>query len=558
MMGVKVNMREVHHMKDAIQEELNRTNGDLDTLKEKMSALINTEQFKGATATNIKRYTQTFHFQSIVKVKDTNKNYIDDMDKSIDKFSNQVDNDASAILHEDEIKKYKDDISEKIKSMDESIEYANAWIDSVNTLTTAQKIQKEDLNTSKKTFTDYVNKTIEKLVDFDTSNSIDGDITNNAITELKGLTTYVKNDLPNNRATIASTSGKIESAIIRHRTNEELERWQRFLEKGSDHMNAFPPKTKKGLNALKQAGREMLALKAIGDGSVYRGFKKYMNCKDVNQLIDNMSPKQLKNMVLFMHTDADNVNLKNLLKSSGEFVKNNPFKKGNLVNWMKNVQNLDSKTSALLKEELKDKNFQYKFGDAKKFFDTAEMKKAASTEFKNTFSSQNFRDNILKKENFKSRTAATKNIKNYVDEGLKTLKGDFASKNVIGKLKHSMKVGGKVLKPLAVVSAITDNLDEKSTKEKLVGMGVDLGAIGASAAAGAAIGTAIPIPVVGTLLGATVGIGVGYLLDKKLPGADKSLTELAKSSINKGLDVGANAVKSGWNNVTSGFKTIFN
>lgn len=557
MMGVKVNMREVHHMKDAIQEELNRTNGDLDTLKEKMSALINTEQFKGATATNIKRYTQTFHFQSIVKVKDTNKNYMDDMNKSIDKFSNQVDNDTSAILHEDEIKKYKDDISEKIKSMDESIEYANAWIDSVNTLTTAQKIQKEDLNTSKKTFTDYVNKTIEKLVDFDTNNSIDGDITNNAITELKGLTTYVKNDLPNNRATIASTSGKIESAIIRHRTNEELERWQRFLEKGSDHMNAFPPKTKKGLNALKQAGREMLALKAIGDGSVYRGFKKYMNCKDVNQLIDNMSPKQLKNMALFMHTDADNVNLKNLLKSSGEFVKNNPFKKGNLVNWMKNVQNLDSKTSALLKEELKDKNFQYKFGDAKKFFDTAEMKKAASTEFKNTFSSQNFRDNILKKENFKSRTAATKNIKNYVDEGLKTLKGDFASKNVIGKLKHSMKVGGKVLKPLAVVSAITDNLDEKSTKEKLVGMGVDLGAIGASAAAGAAIGTAFPIPVVGTLAGAAAGIGVGLLLDAKIPGANKSVTDLAKEGINKGIDKGFDTFKSGMSLAGNGLKSIF-
>lgn len=71
------------------------------------------------------------------------------------------------------------------------------------------------------------------------------------------------------------------------------------------------------------------------------------------------------------------------------------------------------------------------------------MKKAASTEFKNTFSSQNFRNNILKNENFKSRTAATKNLKNYVDEGLKTLKGDFTSKNVIGKLKHSMKLGGK-------------------------------------------------------------------------------------------------------------------
>ncbi|MDT0693157.1 T7SS effector LXG polymorphic toxin [Staphylococcus chromogenes] len=556
-MGVKVNMREVHHMKDAIQEELNRTNGDLDTLKEKMSALINTEQFKGATATNIKRYTQTFHFQSIVKVKDTNKNYIDDMDKSIDKFSNQVDNDASAILHEDEIKKYKDDISEKIKSMDESIEYANAWIDSVNTLTTAQKIQKEDLNTSKKTFTDYVNKTIEKLVDFDTNNSIDGDITNNAIIELKGLTTYVKNDLPANRSTISGTSGKIESAIIRHQTSEELKRWQKFLEKCSDEMNAFPPKTKKGLNAFRQAGREMLALKAIGNGDIRAGYNKFMSTRNVNELIDNTSPKQLKNMALYMHTDIDNVNLKNLLKSSGEFVKNNPFKKGNLVDWMKNVQNLDSKTSALLKEELKDKNFQYKFGDSKQFFDKAEMKKAASTEFKNTFSSQNFRDNILKKENFKSRTAATKNLKNYVDEGLKTLKGDFTSKNVIGKLKHSMKLGGKVLKPLALVSAITDNLDEKSAKEMLVGMGVDLGAIGASAAAGAAVGTAFPLPVVGTLAGAAAGIGVGLLLEAKLPGVNKSVTDLAKEGINKGIDKGVDMFKSGMSSVGNGLKSIF-
>lgn len=557
-MGVKVNMNEVQNMKNAIKSELDKTNGDVDTLKESMASLINTDQFKGATASSVKSYTKTFHYQSINKIKNTNKDYVADMDKSISKFSNQVDNDEAAILHEDKIKTYKDDISKKVKSMKETIEYVNNWIDTVNTLTTAQKVKNEDLTSKATTFKDHVDDTIDKLVNFDAVNSTDGDLTNNLITELKGLTTYVKNDLPANRSSISGTSGKIESAIIRHQTSEELKRWQKFLEKCSDEMNAFPPKTKKGLNALKQAGREMLALKAIGNGDILAGYNKFMSTRNVNELIDNMSPKQLKNMALYMHTDIDNVNLKNLLKSSGEFVKNNPFKKGNLVDWMKNVQNLDSKTSALLKEELKDKNFQYKFGDSKQFFDKAEMKKAASTEFKNTFSSQNFRDNILKKENFKSRTAATKNLKNYVDEGLKTLKGDFTSKNVIGKLKHSMKLGGEVLKPLALVSAITDNLDEKSTKEMLVGMGVDLGAIGASAAAGAAVGTAIPIPVVGTLLGAAAGIGVGYLLDSKLPGMDKSLTDVAKSSINKGLDAGANVVKSGWNNVTSGFKTIFN
>ncbi|MCO4331815.1 T7SS effector LXG polymorphic toxin [Staphylococcus hyicus] len=556
-MGVKVNMNEVQNMKNAIKSELDKTNGDVDTLKESMSSLINTDQFKGATASSVKSYTKTFHYQSINKIKNTNKDYVADMDKSISKFSNQVDNDEAAILHEDKIKTYKDDISKKVKSMKETIEYVNNWIDTVNTLTTAQKVKNEDLTSKATTFKDHVDETIDKLVNFDAVNSTDGDLTNNSITELKGLTTYVKNDLPANRSTIASTSGKIESAIIRHQTSEELKRWQKFLEKCSDEMNAFPPKTKKGLNALKQAGREMLALKAIGNGDIRAGYNKFMSTRNVNELIDNMSPKQLKNMALYMHTNVDNVNLKNLLKNSGEFVKKNPFKKGNLVDWMKKVQNLDSKTSALLKEELKDKNFQYKFGDSKQFFDKAEMKKAASTEFKNTFSSQNFRDNILKKENFKSRTAATKNLKNYVDEGLKTLKGDFTSKNVIGKLKHSMKLGGKVLKPLALVSAITDNLDEKSAKEMLVGMGVDLGAIGASAAAGAAIGTAIPIPVVGTLAGAAAGIGVGLLLDSKLPGTNKSVTDFAKEGINKGIDKGVDMFKSGMSSVGNGLKSIF-
>ncbi|WP_415409829.1 T7SS effector LXG polymorphic toxin [Staphylococcus agnetis] len=556
-MGVKVNMNEVQNMKNAIKSELDKTNGDVDTLKESMSSLINTDQFKGATASSVKSYTRTFHYQSINKIKNTNKDYVADMDKSISKFSNQVDNDEAAILHEDKIKTYKDDISKKVKSMKETIEYVNNWIGTVDTLTTAQKVKNDDLTSTATTFKDHVDETIDKLVNFDAVNSTDGDLTNNSITELKGLTTYVKNDLPANRSSISGTSGKIESAIIRHQTSEELKRWQKFLEKCSDEMNAFPPKTKKGLNALKQAGREMLALKAIGNGDIRAGYNKFMSTRNVNELIDNMSPKQLKNMALYMHTDIDNVNLKNLLKSSGEFVKNNPFKKGNLVDWMKNVQNLDSKTSALLKEELKDKNFQYKFGDSKQFFDKAEMKKAASTEFKNTFSSQNFRDNILKKENFKSRTAATKNLKNYVDEGLKTLKGDFTSKNVIGKLKHSMKLGGKVLKPLALVSAITDNLDEKSAKEMLVGMGVDLGAIGASAAAGAAIGTAIPIPVVGTLAGAAAGIGVGLLLDSKLPGTNKSVTDFAKEGINKGIDKGVDMFKSGMSSVGNGLKSIF-
>ena len=48
-------------------------------------------------------------------------------------------------------------------------------------------------------------------------------------------------------------------------------------------------------------------------------------------------------------------------------MRNNPFKKGNLVNWLSKVQNYDSMNAKVLRESIKNKNFKYQFGDAKKF-----------------------------------------------------------------------------------------------------------------------------------------------------------------------------------------------
>lgn len=185
------------------------------------------------------------------------------------------------------------------------------------------------------------------------------------------------------------------------------------------------------------------------------------------------------------------------------------------------------------------------------------MKKAAVTEFKNTFVPQNIRETFFKKENLTSKTALKKNMSKFWNEdikgGIKEFKLDFANKNIIGKLGKMLKLGGKALKPLAFVTAITDNIGKKSLQEQLVGMGVDLGAIGASAADGAAVGTAIPLPVVGTLVGALAGTAAGILLDSKIAGMSKSLTEHAKDGINSGI----NKVKSGFGKITSGFKSVF-
>ncbi|HDD0553733.1 TPA: transposase [Staphylococcus aureus] len=559
-MGYKVDMSEVHNMQKSIDSSLSAINTKVSTLNSSINNLINTEGFEGQAASSVKNYSKTFHLQSIKKIETINKDFKSDIAKSIRKFQSEVDNNASAILDEDEIKKYKKDIDDALKDVFKSSKDANGAISDVSDLTTAKKIKTENLANKMADFNKDIDQTVERLTNFDANNSIDGDKTDNLITELSGVNSYVKNMKPN-RARISSTSGKIEGAIARHKTREELVKWQTYMETLSDNLYKMPGLSKTASDAILQAGREYYAIKAVGNGSALRGYQEYLKTRDINKLMNKMSKAQLQKLTLVFNTNKDNFKIKNAVKMGSEFARNNPFKKGNLVNWMTKVQGYESASAQILKKGLQDKNFKYTFGDAKKFFDTAEMKKAAVTEFKNTFVPQNIRETFFKKENLTSKTALKKNMSKFWNEdikgGIKEFKLDFANKNIIGKLGKMLKLGGKVLKPLAFITAITDNIDKKSKQERYVGMGVDLAAIGASAAAGAAagaaIGSAVPLPVVGTLVGALAGTVAGIGLNYKIPYLNKSATELAKDGINSGI----NKVKSGFGKVTSGFKTVF-
>ncbi|HCV9035365.1 T7SS effector LXG polymorphic toxin [Staphylococcus aureus] len=559
-MGYKVDMSEVHNMQKSIDSSLSAINTKVSTLNSSINNLINTEGFEGQAASSVKNYSKTFHLQSIKKIETINKDFKSDIAKSIRKFQSEVDNNASAILDEDEIKKYKKDIDDALKDVFKSSKDANGAISDVSDLTTAKKIKTENLANKMADFNKDIDQTVERLTNFDANNSIDGDKTDNLITELSGVNSYVKNMKPN-RARISSTSGKIESAIARHKTHEELVKWQTYMETLSDNLYKMPGLSKTASDAILQAGREYYAIKAVGNGSALRGYQEYLKTRDINKLMNKMSKAQLQKLTLVFNTNKDNFKIKNAVKMASEFARNNPFKKGNLVNWMTKVQGYESASAQILKKGLQDRNFKYTFGDAKKFFDTAEMKKAAVTEFKNTFVPQNIRETFFKKENLTSKTALKKNMIKFWNEdikgGIKEFKLDFANKNIIGKLGKMLKLGGKVLKPLAFITAITDNIDKKSKQERYVGMGVDLAAIGASAAAGAAagaaIGSAVPLPVVGTLVGALAGTVAGIGLNYEIPYLNKSATELAKDGINSGI----NKVKSGFGKVTSGFKTVF-
>ncbi|MCU5745669.1 T7SS effector LXG polymorphic toxin [Staphylococcus sp. SQ8-PEA] len=558
-MGLKVDMSEVRNLKKSISNSLDSVNEKVNSLSSSMSNLVNAEGFEGEAATSVKTYTNTFHIKTIDKIEKINERFKSDMSKSIEKFQSEVDNNESAILVEDQIKEYKTDIEDAIKEVYRSASKANEAIAKVSELTTATEIKKDNLFNKMGEFNKHIDKTIEKLTSFDSNNSIDGDRTDNLITELSGLSSYVKGLSPN-RARIKSTSSKIENAIIRHKTSEKLIKWQKLMESTSDKLYSVPGLSKKNYDLILTAGREYFALKAIGGGSARKGFSKYMNIRDMDKLINNLDKKTLSKMATIFNTDRGNIKIKNVIKNAGEFVKSNPFEKGNLVNWMTKVQEYDSKSAELLKQIVKDKNFQYQFGDAKKFFDEAEVKKAAKTEFKNTFVKQSFRETILKKENFQSATAFQKNIKKYwnddIKQGVKEFGKGFKNKNILGKSGMLLNGGGKIFKPIAFVSAFTDNLNKDSKQEQLVSLGVDLSIASGSIAAGTAIGTAIPIPVVGPILGAIAGGFVGMAADFKI--GDKAIKDHVKDGINSGLNKTKDAFSNGWGQVASGFKSVFN
>ncbi|RIN09461.1 hypothetical protein BU086_11550 [Staphylococcus warneri] len=95
-----------------------------------------------------------------------------------------------------------------------------------------------------------------------------------------------------------------------------------------------------------------------------------------------------------------------------------------------------------------------------------------------------------------------------------------------------MKYGGKALGPIGAVLAVGSNFaSEKSLQKKIVGSGVDLGAMAATTGTATAVGASIGGP-----LGAGVGLGVGLiassLSEAKIFGG-KSATDIAKDKANE-------------------------
>ncbi|PUZ30733.1 T7SS effector LXG polymorphic toxin, partial [Staphylococcus arlettae] len=140
-MGIKVDMSEVHNLKENISDSLNSVDEKIGTLSNSMSKLVGAEGFEGKAASSVKNYTNTFHTKTIDKIEKINERFRSDITKSIEKFQSEVDNNDSAILVESKIKEYKADINNALKSVYKSTNKARIAISNVSDLTTAKEIK---------------------------------------------------------------------------------------------------------------------------------------------------------------------------------------------------------------------------------------------------------------------------------------------------------------------------------------------------------------------------------------------------------------------------------
>lgn len=558
-MGLKVDMTEVNELKKSIESALNGLDKKIDTLKNSCETMIATDGFKGKTATSVKSYTKTFHFKNIELIKTINRDYKDDVAKTIEKFNNQVDSSNSAILVENDIKTYKEDIEKSIDKMDDEKEKIDKAVSSVSDITTAKQINSDQLNNAKQSFTKQIDNTIEKLNNFNSNNAIDGDLTENKITQLAGVISAVKN-MPANRAKVSGTSAKVKAEYVKHATPEEIENLQKFLSGNSDLLYSGSKVNAKNIKKMEVAMREYMAVKAIGDGSFKNGYKMVKG-KNINQVINNMDKRKLRKVSGILHSSIDDIKFKDAMKSVQFLAKNNPFEKGNFQKALKQSKNVNSGTVALLRKNLKDNNFKFTPKGGEFIFSGKSIQNLNAQEkerylkrtakYMGQSARQALYESMVPQSVRNYIKGDTKNIFKFINEELKGGIKQFKDTGILGKLKRLSGIGGKILKPLGAILAIQNNMKKKSTQEKIVGSGVDLAALGASAAAGAAVGSFVPIPFVGTILGMGAGVLVGAVFNAKYK--DKKIIDHYKDNANEFV---SNARK-GFGNLSKGFKSVF-
>ncbi|MFW3590180.1 T7SS effector LXG polymorphic toxin [Staphylococcus caprae] len=523
-MGNKVKMAEVHSLQKAVNSSLNNLSNDTKTLENNLNQLKSDDNFKGETASSINAYNDSFHIETIHRIGKIKDEFESKFKSAINAFHSDVDNNHSAILDEDGMYDYRDDLKNSISNIEQSKNKLNSTIKSVQDITEAKVISSNSVKEKGDDLTKFIENTIDDFKDFQAKHDMDDAELLDMIAPVATMTSKVK-DMPSNRSTIPNNAGRIANLYTFHSKDNQFIQMKKELDK---YRNAVygGEKGAKVTKTILEIKNHILAAYIAGDGNFEVGNKILASGK-----IGQLGSKKLKLINATLNTNMENIQGKRLLKASKFLLNKKGMKMSDkFANAIKMTQNFD------------DTEFKSIQKAVEKYTNKNPLRSGAKAGLDKIF-------DPTVREAFKNRTS----IKNFTLDKFK----EFKSLNKLGQGLKLLKYGSKALGPIGIGAIIASNaMSNKSKQRKIVDTTVDLGAMGASAATGLAVGTAIGGPV-GAIIGGAVGLTTGFLMDYKIGG--KSLTDVTKEKANQTVNriKNSRALENAKNSFGNSLRSVF-
>ncbi|OHO71469.1 hypothetical protein HMPREF2580_09125 [Staphylococcus sp. HMSC036D05] len=517
-MGNKVKMAEVHSLQKAVNSSLNNLSNDTKTLENNLNNLKSDDNFKGETASSISAYNDSFHIETIHRIGKIKNEFESKFKSAINAFHSDVDNNHSAILDEDGMYDYRDDLKNSISNIEQSKNKMNSTIKSVQDITEAKVISSNSVKEKGNDLTKFIENTIDDFKDFQAKHDMDDAELLDMIAPVAAMTSKVK-DMPTNRSTIPNNAGRIANLYTMNSKDNQFTKMKKELDK---YRNAVygGKKVAKVTKSILEIKNHIMAAYIAGDGNFGVGNRILSSGK-----IGQLGSKKVKLINATLNTNIENIQGKRLLKASKFLLNKNGMKMSDkIANAIKMTRNFD------------DAEFKSIQKAVEKYTNKSPLRSGAKAGL----------DNIINPK-IRETIKNPKLIKKFTLEQL----NEYKSMNKLGKGLTFLKYGSRALGPIGVVTAIGSNvMSNKSKQRKVVDSAVDLGAMGASVATGAAVGAAVGGPL-GAVAGTIAGAGVSAASDWKVFNG-KSATDIAKDKANEAVSRFRNS--KAWHDTSEAFK----
>ncbi|MBC1476009.1 hypothetical protein HB852_15435 [Listeria grandensis] len=491
-MGKKIHYDEVLTANNTLQTDCSTLEDNLTSIQQKLNSFSDMNSFTGEAANETKNYLGEMHGSLIAGMMALSTQFHSGFKKTALDYLSEVDNDQASIMYEDHLKDIKREITSKCTDFVTLKDDAKSTIQSIQDIASVQNPSSTDFTTSIDETKTHIDKTIEKLCEYDSIVDADTTEIETLLDSLKeGISKlYVANDMSATSTDSMKASGWFGGLIGAVAfTNEQYENAGKFGKYLETAASAF---TRGYVKYFRKLGIEF-SVKATGSGRLKGAYKFAINDAD-----------DLAEIAKILKLPADKKVLKELLENGFSFKANN------------------AKLKTIKRAIYKLPDFQ-----AYQTFKIAEAASGTSKALGLTAMS-NFSDE-LSKVGTKLKPWEWKNSWN-------TFKDGFSEASKFGKAAKGIAVVGSVLSVTDnILTSQKDGFQLHDIADVATDSAVDIGFNAGAAALGATVGSAI-LPPLGTVVGAAAGIGISWAVNADIPFLDppKSLVDCTKDTIKSG------------------------